>query len=139
VASTASDQVTFRAQNGLRLTEDAGDAKTISIGDRYRDNALLAWGKVAANGTLFAAFGVSSVTNHSAGVYEIFLTDTAATIHSLIPMAMAEIDGAPASAAAARIVSIDQNSTTASRFRVYINTGNYALVNNDFVFLVTAR
>jgi hypothetical protein len=139
IASTTWDQVTFRAQNGVRLTEDAGSAKTINIGDHYRDNALLAWGKVSSDGTLNADFGVASVTHAGAGDYEIFLTDTAAGIHTLIPVAIAEIDAAPASASAARIVSINQDSTNPNRFKVYINNGNYALVDNDFVFMVTAR
>jgi len=139
VVSTITNQVVFRAQNGMRLTEDAGSAAAITVGDRYRDNALLAWGKVSSGGSLLAGFGVSSVTYHAAGDYEIFLTDTAASVHSIVPVAMAEIDTAPTSASTIRIVSINQDGSNANRFKVYINNGNYALVDNEFVFMVTAR
>ena len=52
-------------------------------------------------------------------------------------MAMAEIDTAPVNAATVRIVSINQMS--ANSFNVYINDGSGSLVDNDFVFMVTAR
>lgn len=139
VSSTTTDQMVVRARNGFRLTEDAGVAKATSIGDHYRDNAVIAWGKVSTTGSLLAGFGVSSVARTATGQYRIDLSDTAASIHSLIPVAMAEIDGAPSSAASARILSIDQNGTTPNYFHVYINNGNYSLVDNEFVFIVTGR
>ena len=43
----------------------------------------------------------------------------------------------PNSAATARLVTIDQIGT--NTFTVYINNGSFAPVNNDFVFMVTAR
>ena len=52
-------------------------------------------------------------------------------------MAIAELDTPPVGAANVRIVSIDQ--ITVNQFVVYINNGNWALVDNDFVFMVTAR
>jgi hypothetical protein len=127
-------------ENGrLNLGINAGDAMTITIGDRYRDNAIVAWAKLLAGnpGLIQAEFGVSSVWHYNTGCYRIYLDIDAVEAASLIPMAIAEIDTAPVGAGAIRIVSINQLSP--NTFNVYINDGNGNLVNNDFVFMVTAR
>jgi hypothetical protein len=136
-ASTATDQFAIRASNGVRLSEDAGAAKAIDVGDRYRDNAIVAWAKISAAGNRDGEFGVSSVAHAIAGVYAITLDASAANASTLIPVAIAEVDAAPANAASVRIVSVNQ--TGVDTFSVYINDGNFNLVNNDFVFMVTAR
>ena len=125
-------------EGGMRMTVDAGAAKPINVGDRYRDNAIVAWAKVSAGGTASAEFGVASVTKDpGSGSYLIELDAHAASATALIPIAIAEVESAPDSAGEVRIVSINQAS--AYTFRVYITNGNWALVDNDFVFMVTAR
>jgi hypothetical protein len=127
-------------ENGrVNLANNAGGATTINIGDRYRDNAIVAWAKYLAGdpGHIQAEFGVSALDHYNTGCYKIFLDISAAESASLIPMAVAEIDSAPVGAGAIRIVSVNQ--LTLDTFNVYINDGNGNLVDNDFVFMVTAR
>ena len=141
IESSTFNQTIFRAENGFYLSEDAGGSKDSYIGARFRDNSVIAWGKVSSNGTLNADFGVSLVDHPETGVYEIYLTDFAAGIHSLIPVAICEIDTKPTSATTVRFIAINQNSdsTKTNRFQVYINNGSWQPVDNDFVFMVTAR
>ncbi|MHC1768187.1 MAG: hypothetical protein AB9869_28600 [Verrucomicrobiia bacterium] len=126
------DEMTFVA--------NAGSNKKINVGERYRDNALVAWGFVQANGTVNARFGVTKVDRRpdpSKGVYDVTLDAAAVQGVSLIPIAIAELDTPPTDAATARIVSV--NGTGTNTFTVYINNGSFQLVNNDFYFIVTAR
>jgi hypothetical protein len=136
-ASTTTDQFNVRAQNGVRISEDAGSAKSISYGERYRDNSIVAWARVTSTGTLSIDFGVTSVTRNSAGDYTITIDAAAAGGTSLMPFAIPEVDGAPAGAASARIAMINQKGST--NFDVYIMNGNFAMADNDFVFMVTGR
>lgn len=128
----------LQANGGVSVTVDAGGAKPIGVGDRYRDNAIVAWAKVSAAGTASAEFGVASVTKDpGSGSYLIELDAHADSAAALIPIAIAEVESRPASAADLRIVSINQ--TASYTFRVYINNGSGTSVDNDFVFMVTAR
>jgi len=122
---------------GMRMTVNAGGAMTITVGDRYRDNAIIAWAKVSDGGSVSSEFGVASVTRAGVGNYMIELNAHATSVSALIPIAIAEIESQPDSAAEVRIVSINQ--TADNIFRIYINDGNWAPVDNDFVFMVTAR
>ena len=124
-------------EGGMRMTVNAGGAMTITVGDRYRDNSIIAWASVSSNGNIGWEFGVASVTRAGAGNYMIELDAHAAGVTALIPIAIAEVESQPNSAATARIVSINQ--TADNIFRIYINNGNWAPVDNDFVFMVTAR
>ena len=132
-ASTKTNQFSIRAMNGVRIASNAGGSKSIGVGERYRDNGIVAWGKVTSGGTLSADFGVTSVTHDSAGAYTITLDATASDAATLIPIAQAEVE----SPGTIRIVSINQIST--KTFGVYINNSSFTRENNDFVFLVTAR
>ena len=53
-------------------------------------------------------------------------------------MAVAEMEGVPTNAAAARIVSINSSVSSTSLW-VYICNGSYAPTNNDFTLMVTGR
>jgi hypothetical protein len=128
----------LQASGGVSITVNAGSAKQIAVGDRYRDNAIVAWAKVSSAGSLSQDFGVASVTKDpGAGSYLIVLDSRAVEAATLIPMAIAEIDTAPTTAAGLMIVSINQLS--ANIFDVYINNGSGTPVDNDFVVMVTAR
>jgi len=124
-------------EGGMRMTVNAGYAKPIDVGDRYRDNAIIAWAMVSSNGAVGWEFGVASVTRAGAGNYMIELDAHAAGVTALIPIAIAEVETQPDSAAEVRIVSINQ--TADNIFRIYINDGNWNVVDNDFVFVVTGR
>jgi hypothetical protein len=126
-------------EGGMRMSSNAGAAKVINVGGRYRDNAIVAWAKISGIGigSISSEFGIDSVEHYNTGCYRIYLDVDAAATASLIPMAIAEIDSAPTSAATVRIASVNQMS--ANSFNVYINNGSGALVDNDFVFMVTAR
>jgi hypothetical protein len=127
-------------ENGrVSIPIDATGATTINVGDRYRDNAIVAWAKVSGGdpGSIQAEFGISAVDHYNTGCYKIYLDINAAESASLIPMAIAEIDSAPVGAGAIRIVSVNQLQT--GNFNVYINDGNGNLVDNDFIFMVTGR
>ena len=138
VRNSSATTILKASENGnVHLGINAGDTTAITVGDRYRDNAVVAWAKITAAGALTAEFGVSSVTHNSTGSYTIMVDITAVNASALVPFATAEIDAAPVGAANVRIVSIDQ--TAVNTFNVYINNGSWNLVDNDFVILVTAR
>jgi len=132
-SSTAPNQFYIRASNGLHLAMAAGASKTIEIGEHYRDNGIVAGGKVLSSGSLTGEFGVSSVSHDSTGAYTITVDITASSSTTLIPMAIAEVE----SAGTIRIISVNQ--TGLSTFEVYINSSGFNRVDNDFVFMVTAR
>jgi hypothetical protein len=131
----------LRAEESGRVNMgiNAGEIVTITVGDRYRDNAIVAWAKITGGvpGSIQAEFGISAVDHYNTGCFKIYLDINAAESASLIPMAIAEIDSAPVGAGAIRIVSINQ--LYPNIFNVYINDGNGNLVDNDFVFMATAR
>ncbi|UCC78943.1 MAG: hypothetical protein JSW64_11765, partial [Candidatus Zixiibacteriota bacterium] len=124
-------------QGRLSLNLNAGATLTVGTGERYRDNAIVAWGRVSGSGALQSEFGVASVTRNYIGDYTITLDITAMGTEYLIPMAVAEVESAPLSASAARLLTVNQVS--ASSFDVYITDGNYNASDNDFLFMVTAR
>lgn len=137
VTSAMTDTFLIRASNGITVPVNAGGAKSVSVGERYRDNAINAWAKVAGNGTVEAEYGVATVTNPEAGAYFIGLDPVFQNASTLVAMAVAEVDARPAGAAAARLVTVQQ--VTVNGFAVYITDGGFAAVNNDFVFMVTGR
>ncbi len=135
-----------RATNGaffpagkINVGDAAGNATTISKGDYRADNSIVAWGKVTGSTGFVSTneYGVSDVVRNSAGNYTVTLDIAADAASNLIPMAIAEIDAPPNSAATVRIVSINQIGE--STFIVFINNGSFTLTDNDFVFWVTAR
>lgn len=136
--SADSDTFNVRAAKGVRLGKNAGSANIgPHTGQYYRDNAIIAWGSINANGTINREFGVNNVTRDSAGVYSITVDVNPIDPGSLVPVANAEVDSAPTTAAAARLVTIDE--VAFDTFRVYITTGAYAPVDNQFTFIVTGR
>ncbi len=135
-ASTKTDQFAIRATNGIYLSQNFSGGSYV-IGERYRDNSIVAWASVWDTGAIDKEFRVHTITRLGTGRYQIQIGTSATTGSSLIPIAIAEVDAAPTSAATARIVTINQVS--ANTFEVYINDGNWNLVDNDFVFIVTGR
>lgn len=136
ITSTTANQFVIRATNGVSLTKDAGGAKSVAVGERYRDNAIIAWGDVLSDGTVSGAFGIASVLK-STGTYTVTLTAVPSGMYTIVPVAIPEIDSPPTSAASARIISI--NIIGANQFIVYTTDGNYALVDQQFLFMATGR
>lgn len=141
--STADNQFSIRAANGLFIANDAGGFKVVPVGTRYRDNAIVAWARVTAAGGLDSNFNVASVTRISAGRYGITLNTSLSSGFSLVPIVTVELDpdGAnnpPTGAANVRLTATNQVAA-GNTFEVYIYNGNFALVDNDFQVLVTGR
>jgi len=138
-----SDKVTMetlelRLDGALRSTTDAPVAVPVNAGERYRDNAIIAWARIDGTGLLGAEeFGVSSVSHILPGEYSISLDAVAASATFLIPVAVAEVSSQPMSAAAMRVTSVQQVGS--SEFKVYINDGTGLPADNPFTFLVTGR
>lgn len=163
VSSTADDQMTIRASGGVVLNTDAGgmavnstggvslnagtgvaltvnatNATSVPVGTLYKDNTVVAWGRVSGNGTLGEAFNVAMVTRNSAGNYTVRL-NTSFSGTSLLPVVSVSYIGAqPPTAATFRIASTSQllSNTT---FSVFINSGTFAAADADFTFMVTGR
>lgn len=132
------DTFNIRATKGVRLGKNAGSANIgTATGQHYRDNGILAWGSISANGTVDRAFGVYSISHPATGQYVITVDVNTQSVGSLVPTANAEVDSPPTSAGAARLVTI--NEIDFDSFAVYITNGSYALVDNDFTFIVTGR
>ena len=61
--------------------EVVGSAGTPNPGSLYRDNVPLAWGQIAADGTIISDFGIARVsyTPNSPGVYQVYLDNPVLT------------------------------------------------------------
>lgn len=141
-SSAADNQFSIRAANGMFIANDAGGAKVVPVGTRYRDNAIVAWARVTAAGVLDTSFNIASVTRMSTGYYSFTLNSSLSSGFSLVPIVTPEIDGPggviPTGAANVRFAISDQVAA-GNTFNVYIYNGNFALVDNDFQVLVTGR
>lgn len=143
--STADNQFSIRATNGVFIANDAGGAKVVPVGTRYRDNAIVAWARVTAIGTLDTNFNIASVTKMGTGIYRFTLNSSLSSGFSLVPIVTPELDPvvvdppqAPIGAANVRIVATNQVAA-GNTFDVYMYNGSFALVDNDFQVLVTGR
>jgi hypothetical protein len=141
--STADNQFSIRAANGVVIANDAGNARVVPVGTRYRDNSIVAWARVTATGGLDTKFNVASVTHVGTGHYKITLASPMQSGFSLIPAITPEIDEAagnvpPTGAANMRIAASNQFAA-GTNFDVYMYNGSYASVDNDFQVLVTGR
>lgn len=139
VVSTFGEDTTVLVSNsGLKVDTAAGPTKAVSTGEYHRDNSIVAWARVNGSATGWDDYGVVSISRVSSGHYSITIDASMSSSDQLIPLANAELDSQPTDAYSARIVSVHQ-TTSVNTFEVYINDGNYAPVDNDFVFIVTGR
>jgi hypothetical protein len=145
-SSTADNQFSIRAANGMFIANDAGGAKVVPVGTRYRDNAIVAWARVTAVAGLDTNFNVTSVVRCPtvpAGCYRFTLNSALSSGFSLVPVVTVETDpdgmgNPPTGAANVRLVATNQVAA-GNTFDVYIYNGSFALVDNDFQVLVTGR
>lgn len=142
-ASSAPNQFAIRAANGLFIANDAGGAKVVPIGTRYRDNAIVAWGRVTAAGGLDTNFNVASVTKVGVGHYTIVLNSSLSSGFSLVPNVTPEVDqdglGLPPVGAANARIAVVNLFAAGNTFDVFVYNGLFASVDNDFHFLATGR
>ena len=154
VTSTANDQMVVRANGGVVLnttanvainatsgmtfSTDATNAVTVPVGTHYRDNTIIAWGRVSGN-VLSDAFNVQGVVRNSAGNYTVTLR-SAVSGTALVPVAsISYVGGAqPTTAANFRMIAVDQLLSN-SAFNVFTNNGTFAAADSDFTFIVTGR
>lgn len=142
VLSDRSEQFMISAGNGVRIDRAAGASKDIDLGDIYKDNLIIAWGSVNADGTILDEFGVSSLSHTvGTGVYRVNLdvTTTGNTANSLVVSAILEVDNIPNSDAAARLIYANMISGDGNSFDIFVTNGSHLAVDNQFMFIVTAR
>lgn len=141
--STANDQLSMRFANGFFFANDAGESKTVPVGTRYRDNAIVAWGRITATGILESGFNVLSVTHVSTGRYSVVLRSSLLSGFFLMPAVTPEVDpdggNNPPTGLANLRYAVTNQLGTGSNFEIYVYNGNGALVDNDIHFLVTGR
>ena len=139
VTSTANDQMVIRASGGMVLTANAGSGTVVPVGTSYRDNTVVAWGRVSANGTISDSFNVASVVRNSAGNYTVTL-NSSVTGTALVPVASISYVGGsqPTTAGAYRMIAVDQLLSTTA-FTVFVNSGTFAAADSDFTFVVMGR
>jgi len=134
----SSDQVVSRLDaTGLELKSNLGPTEIPPIGSRYRNNAIVAWGRVTAGAALDGEFGILSVDHPSTGQYVITLHNSAFDTGYLVPVVVAEVPSIPVTATTARLVTV--HLLTPNSFAVYITTGGYSPTDCNFNFMATAR
>jgi type VI secretion system VgrG family protein len=124
------------AQGALRSAANAG-AAPVAVGERHRDNAIVAWARIAADGGAQSEFGVREVLHPVPGVYVILLDASASGLLQLVTVATPVITNPPRSSEDLRIASVTEVDNDA--FEVHINDGTGRPVDNAFMFLATAR
>jgi len=131
---TSTPSAKLDVSGGKLLVETAaGPATPISAGEYYGDNSIVAWGRVAAAGTLSAEFGVTSVAHVAGtGLYTITTNTAADPSSGLIPVVQVV-----AGAGVVKLATVEM--TFLNQFLVRIYTTGAALSDNEFTFMVTAR
>jgi len=135
--STTNDQFAIQATNGVWIAQDLGAQRTANVGERFRDNGIIAWARITSAGLFIDSFNVTNVVSSGTGAYRVYIGANAGAGNTLVPMAVAEVDSQPTAAADVRIVSVNQIGL--NYFDVWINNGLFAAVDNDFLFMVTGR
>ncbi|WP_322805499.1 hypothetical protein [Thermanaerothrix sp.] len=126
----------------VQFNQDAGESKTIEIGERYRDNGIVAWGQVWDGETvdLTGDFGVWSVSRSNDNYGYHVVLDVSATQGSVFVVTVTPIfDSTMALTANVSQIAINQDGNP--EFDVYIRDGygNYVTSLCGFNFIVTGR
>jgi hypothetical protein len=122
-------------------TNFPGGINNKQIGDRFRDNSIVAWARVNPEGQPFSSgqFGIVGVTRTAVGAYTVTLDVSALSGNTLAPLVTPEIDNQPTSAATLRIASVNTSNASPNTVQVWINNGAGTPVDNEFVLIVTAK
>jgi hypothetical protein len=134
---------TTSVQGSIASLKNSDPAARIAPGQLHRDNAIVAWARVAADGTVARDergfprdFGVRVVTHEGPGSYLITLDAVAETPAEIIPMAVPE-SKLPIVRGGLRLLSIQ--IIDPSRFRVVLTSDLGEPADGGFVFTATAR
>ncbi len=152
---------TYTAGNGLNLTDTqfslashlnvtgmAAPSDTVQLGDVYKNNQIIAWAKVQANGSLASDgfnFGIQSVTHQGTGDYLIKLDVSVPDGGFIAPVVSPEVDYADLTQPTPALTDIpiavvDQLGdihVTSNQFGVYMFDATGEFVDNDFIVIVT--
>jgi len=137
VALNTTAGVTINASTGVAVALNAPTGSSVPVGTLYRDNTVVAWGRVSGN-ALADSFNVASVVRNSAGNYKVTLNTTFSGVALVPVVSVAYIGSQPTTAATLRIASTGQ-LLSSTAFNVYINNGTFAAADADFTFIVTGR
>lgn len=129
--------VTLNATNGVTMTANAGNTVSVPVGTVYKDNTVVAWGRISTN-TLQDSFNVASVVRNSAGNYTVTL-NTQFTGTALVPTVSVAYTGTQPTTAAAMRFAATSPLLSNTTFNVYTNNGTFAAADADFTFIVTGR
>ena len=122
----------------LASLRDAGIAQRVAVGERFRDNSIVAWARVGADGNAGAgAFGVLKASRLAPGEYLITLSAQARSPEELAPTATCLTPRAPGVPQALRIASV--NVEGPNLVHIFISDGDGRPVDGEFVFLATGR
>jgi hypothetical protein len=133
--SIVTAQGKFAAPNNF-----PGGINTKQVGDRFRDNSIVAWARIPSSGGINAIgrFGMTSVTRTGVGAYRVVIDVTLNSSSSILPVVTPEIDTRPTTASQIRVASVRQGAAN-NAFDVWMNDGTGAPVDNDFMLIVTGR
>ena len=137
VVISSTSGVTLSASAGVAHTVDATNAVAVPVGTIYRDNTVVAWGRVSSN-ALSDAFNVSSVVRNSAGNYTVTLKATF-TNAALVPVVSIAYAGAQPTTAANVRFAATAPLVSNTAFNVFTNSGTFVAADADFTFIVTGR
>lgn len=118
-----------RISGRLESLSDAGPAAPVRPGERSRDNAIVAWACVLADGRVASELGVATVQRRDCGEYLVVLDGGGSAANTLIPIAVGT---------QGRTASVQQE--TQNQFSVFTyeqRTG--VCMDSAFYFLATAR
>ncbi|MGB9798869.1 MAG: hypothetical protein ACPLUL_02090 [Thermanaerothrix sp.] len=126
----------------VQFNQDAGENKTIEIGERYRDNGIVAWGQVWDGDMgidLTGDFGIQSVSRDDSNFYYHVILDVNATSDSVFVVTVTPIYD-PTMALIANVSQVTVNDDNHPEFDVYLSNGNSLITGFcGFNFIVTGR
>ncbi|MFZ1683113.1 MAG: hypothetical protein WAU88_03190 [Candidatus Zixiibacteriota bacterium] len=115
------------------IQSNAGTTIKPLIGERWRDNGIVAWGNVGPDGSLYSAFGVDSVKHTSIGHYQVYISNSFPNSADMIVMAQAYSDIENHMLTSVRPI-------TGSMIQVGLKLFNINdFFDGQFVFVVTGR
>lgn len=130
-------------QATIKFTQNAGSEEAIEIGERYRDNGIVAWGQVNGNGELISGLGVDSVSINSDNSFHVVLNVAADASSFLMVTATPVVDeasGMPISGLTLVVSKVDLKTDGKPEFDVFIiEEGTITSGFYGFDFIVTGR
>lgn len=134
--ATTSSSLAIELEN-VQITSFSDPNTPVSIGQHYKDNGIVAWAKVAPNGTLLAEYGISSITHEAGtGQYAVTLDASAQGAASLVPVVTPVVQGPP-TGNSMRYASVQVTGPNA--LTIYTTSPTFAPAESAFTLIVTGR